>query len=232
VSSDVDSGPAGACYPSTLARMDAGLVPIKSLSRAKERLSSRYDQAQRIEIARALLQDLLALTDSFPELEWWFVTDDDDVAHEVESHGHVVRQESGGLNEGLKLAIEKISAAGAHSVTMIPADAPLAWKGDLQDLLDTGATSDVVLVPSRRDAGTNGLYMSPPDLINPRFGPGSLSAHLAQAETAGVRCSLLELPRLGLDIDDEDDVDDFLDQPRADQTNLGRVLTELAGPRT
>jgi 2-phospho-L-lactate guanylyltransferase len=218
----------GACYPSTLARMDAGLVPIKSLSRAKERLSSRYDQAQRTRIARALLQDVLALTDSFPDLEWWFVTDDVDVVREVESHGRVVRQESGGLNEGLKLAIEQIARAGALSVTVIPADAPLAWKGDLQDLLDTGATSDVVLVPSHRDGGTNGLYLSPPDLIIPRFGPGSLSAHLAQAEGVGVRCSLLELPRLGLDIDDEADVDHFLDQPRADQTNAGRVLAELA----
>lgn len=208
--------------------MDAGLVPIKSLSRAKERLSPRYDQVQRTRIARALLHDVLALTDSFPELEWWFVTDDDDVVGATEGHGRVVRQESGGLNEGLKLAIEQIAAAGAQSVMVIPADAPLAWKGDLQDLLDTGATSDVVLVPARRDGGTNGLFISPPDLIIPRFGPGSLSAHLSQAEAAGLRCSLLELPRLGLDIDDESDIDDFLDQPRADQTNLGRVLVELA----
>ena len=209
--------------------MDAGLVPIKSLSRAKERLSARYDEAQRIRIAEALLRDVLALTDSVPELEWWFVTDDDEVAREATAHGRVVRQESGGLNEGLKLAIQEISASGALSVTVIPADAPLAWRGDLQDLIDTGATSDVVLVPSHRDGGTNGLYLSPPDLIDPSFGPGSLRAHMDQAEGAGVRCALLELPRLGLDIDDEDDADHFLEQARADQTHTGKLLIELNG---
>ena len=207
--------------------MDAGVVPIKSLSRAKERLSSRYDAAQRERIARALMEDALSLTDSFPELQWWFVTDDDEVAGTLEGHGRVVRQQSGGLNEALKLAIEDAIEAEAHSVTVIPGDAPLAWRGDLQDLLDTGGTSEVVLVPSRRDGGTNGMYLSPPDLIVPAFGPGSLTAHLRQAETAGIRCALLELPRLGLDIDDEDDVDHFLEQPRADQTATGKVLIEL-----
>jgi 2-phospho-L-lactate guanylyltransferase len=208
--------------------MDTGLVPIKALSRAKERLSSRYDQAQRTLIARAMLQDVLALTDSFPELTWWFVTDDDEVAREVDDHGHVVRQESGGLNEGLKLAIEKISASGAESLTVIPADAPLTFKGDLQDLLDTGATSDVVLVPSHRNGGTNGLYLSPPDLINPRFGPGSLTAHLAEVEAAGFRCTILALPRLGLDLDEASDIDTFLERPFADKTHTGRLLAELA----
>jgi 2-phospho-L-lactate guanylyltransferase len=210
--------------------MDAGLVPVKALSRAKERLSSRYDEAQRTTIARALLRDVMALTDSFPELEWWFVTDDDEVASEAKDHGRVVRQESGGLNDGLNQAIEEIVAAGAGSLTVIPADAPLTWKGDLQDLLDTGATSDVVLVPSRRDGGTNGLYLSPPDLISPRFGPGSLAAHLAEAEAAGLRCALLALPRLGLDLDDETDIDHFLEQPHADKTNTGKALTEIGEP--
>jgi 2-phospho-L-lactate/phosphoenolpyruvate guanylyltransferase len=207
--------------------MDAGIVPIKALSRAKERLSSRYDAPQRAAIARALMQDALALTDSFPELEWWFVTDDDEVATTCAAHGHVVRQDSGGLNEALKLAIQSVMEAEATSVTIIPGDAPLAWRGDLQDLADTGATSDVVLVPARRDGGTNGLFLSPPDIIDPSFGTGSLSAHLAQAEAAGRRCALLALPRLGLDIDDESDVDHFIEQPRADQTNTGKVLLEI-----
>ena len=208
---------------------DAGIVPIKALARAKERLRTRYDAAQREAIARALMQDALVLTDSFPELEWWFVTDDDEVAKACEGHGRVVRQETGGLNEALKLAIEGAMESEATSVTVIPGDAPLAWRGDLQDLLDTGATSDAVVVPARRDGGTNGLYLSPPDLMVPSFGPGSLSAHLAQAEQGGFRCALLDLPRLGLDIDDADDVDDFLDQPRADQTATGKLLLELRG---
>ena len=195
--------------------MNAGVVPVKHLARAKQRLAPHLSASERTEVARALFEDALALTEQVDFLSWWVVSDDEEVLRTAARRGLGVIEDPGrGLNEALRRAATVAKDSGALSVTVVPADVPLAWRGDIQDLVDTGATSDVVLVPSGRDGGTNALYWSPPDLLQPQFGERSLKAHLSLAERLELRCSLLTLPRLALDIDTIQDVDAFLTQAR------------------
>ena len=187
--------------------MDAGLLPVKRLSEAKGRLAPRFDAAQRLELSRALLADALDRCEATDFLRWWVVTDDPEVSHEATARGfEVVRDPGGGLNGALAQGIGAAVAAGAGSVTVLPVDIPLATADDVRDLVDTGATSDVVLAPARVDGGTNALYLSPPDVIQPSFGPASLRVHIADAEKAKLRCSLLDLPGLALDVDTFEDL--------------------------
>jgi 2-phospho-L-lactate/phosphoenolpyruvate guanylyltransferase len=191
--------------------VDAGLLPVKALGRAKARLAPDFDESQRREIAAALLEDALALCASVELLEWWVVSDDDEVLARASEAGlKTVTDPGGGLNAAVAAGMEEAVAAGAESLSVIPCDVPLAYRGDLVDLLDTGATSDVVLVPSGDDGGTNAMFLAPPDLIEPAFGPGSLQRHIALAERRRYRCSILSLPRLALDVDTPADVDAFL----------------------
>lgn len=191
--------------------MDAGLLPVKALGRAKARLAPDFDESQRREVAAALLEDALALCASVELLEWWVVSDDGEVLARASEAGlRTVADPGGGLNAAVAAGMEEAVAAGAESLTVIPCDVPLAYRGDLVDLLDTGATSDVVLVPSGDDGGTNAMFLAPPDLIEPAFGPGSLRRHIALAERKRYRCSILSLPRLALDVDTPADVDAFL----------------------
>lgn len=193
--------------------MDAALLPVKNLREAKARLAADLDPDERLELARALLDDALALAASAPFFRWWVVSDDHEVLSLARTRGFdALEDPGGGLNPALAAGIEAAAGAGAESVTIVPCDVPLAWKGDLEDLLDTGATSDVVVVPSGDDGGTNALYLSPPGLMPPRFGEGSLKAHIEAAEARRARCSILALDRLGLDIDTIDDVDAFLER--------------------
>ena len=208
--------------------MDAGILPVKSLADAKTRLRATYGEDGRAEIARALLSDALALCAATDLLKWWVVSDDPGVLTTAEeAELATIRDPGPDLNAALRAAIDAATSAGADSVTIVPTDVPLAWRGDIEDVLDTGATSDVVLVPSG-DGGTNCLYLGPPNALEPRFGSGSLAAHLAAAERAGLRCALLNLPRLQLDIDTADDATALLERPRHDETNTGRVLARLA----
>lgn len=209
--------------------MDAGILPVKRIDQAKGRLSSHFDPEQRARIAGALVADALELCTTVEFLRWWVVSDDADVLATAESRGLGSVEDPGeGLNPAVDAAIAVALKEGADSVTVIPCDVPLAFRGDLVDLLDTGATSDVVVVPSERDGGTNGLFMSPPDLLQPNFGPGSLQKHLQTAEHASLRCALLSLPRLSLDIDTVEDVRAYLAKPKHAETNTSRVLDELA----
>ena len=211
--------------------MDAGILPVKRLDQAKQRLSPHLDDETRRRVARALLEDALTLCDAVDFLDWLVVTDDNTVVELVEKKGiRSVRDRGEGLNAAIGLGVAAALAAGAGSITMIPCDVPLAFKGDLVDLLDTGATSDVVVVPSERDGGTNGLYLSPPDLLEPRFGQGSLRRHIEVAEQSSLRCALLSLPRLSLDIDTIEDVREFLGKPAHAPSHTRDLLQELELP--
>lgn len=191
--------------------MDAGLLPVKALGRAKSRLAPAFDDDQRRAVATALLEDALALCTSAEFLEWWVVSEDPEVLERATDAGlRTVTDPGEGLNAAVAAGIAEAVGAGAESLSVIPCDVPLAYRGDLVDLLDTGATSDIVLVPSGGDGGTNALFLSPPGLIEPAFGPGSLQRHIALAEKERYRCSILSLNRLALDVDTPEDVDAFL----------------------
>jgi 2-phospho-L-lactate/phosphoenolpyruvate guanylyltransferase len=208
--------------------MDAGVLPVKPLAEAKTRLGSLFDAPARVAIARALLEDALALCASAPFLEWWVVSRDPEVLSLARRQGFETVSEQGSeLNQAVTQATAVVTEAGAASMTVIPVDVPLAWAGDLQDLLDTGATSDTVVVPAARGGGTNALYLDPPDLIAPRFGPSSLQAYLSAAESGGHRCTILSLPRLALDIDTVADVEAYLARPKPASSATQTVLERL-----
>jgi 2-phospho-L-lactate/phosphoenolpyruvate guanylyltransferase len=207
--------------------MDAGLLPVKRLDRAKGRLSPGMDAGERAGLARALFEDALDLCSSTSWLNWWVVSDDQGVVATAAERGLATIVDRGtGLNEALSSAIEEI-AREARSVTIIPCDVPLAREEDLRDLIDTGATSDVVVVPSDEDGGTNGLFLTPPDLLLPRFGTASLKAHVDAAAERGLRCSILALPRLALDIDTIEDVDAFLARSSRGSSRTRKLLERL-----
>ena len=208
--------------------MDAGLLPVKRLDRAKGRLSGWMDPDERAALALALFEDALDLCSSTPWLHWWVVSDDEEVRKAAATRGfETVEDEGTGLNDALKLAVADIVGHGAESVTVIPSDVPLAYQEDIRDLVDTGETSDIVVVPSDDDGGTNGLFLSPPDLLDPRFGSASLKAHVDAAAERRLRCSILALPRLALDIDTIEDVDAFLERPAYGTSRARELLTKL-----
>jgi 2-phospho-L-lactate guanylyltransferase len=208
--------------------MDAGVLPVKPIAQAKTRLGPLFDAESRVEIARALLEDALALCTSAGFLTWWVITRDPEVLAMARDRELNTIEETGeGLNDAVAQAVAVVTQARATSMTVVPADVPLAWAGDLQDLLDTGATSDTVVVPAAKGGGTNALYLDPPDLITPRFGPSSLQAYLSAAESGGHRCSILSLPRLALDIDTVADVDAYLARPKPAASATQRALERL-----
>lgn len=210
----------------------AALLPVKSPARAKSRLAKELGADATLRVAWALLEDSLRLLASASELDWWVISDDDGVLTRGEEAGIRTFRDAGeGLNEAVAAALPEVSDSGAESILVIPCDVPLAWKGDLEDILDTGETSDVVVVPSGADGGTNALFLTPPGILEPRFGTASLQAHIAAAERAKIRCSVLALPRLALDLDTIDDAKELAARPPT--PNDGRtvlLLREMLSP--
>jgi 2-phospho-L-lactate guanylyltransferase len=210
-----------------MATMNAGILPVKRLSRAKRRLGRDLGDGRREAIARALLDDALGLLAAVDFLDWWVVSDDPEVLERARADGHrAIDDPANGLNAALELALAAVTTQGAISALILPTDVPLATAGDLRDICDTGETSDVVLVPSRRDGGTNALHLRPPDLLAPRFGMGSLEAHVRSAARAKLRCSVVVLPRVALDLDTIEDARELV---RSDEAGRSATAAQLIG---
>jgi 2-phospho-L-lactate/phosphoenolpyruvate guanylyltransferase len=211
--------------------VDAAILPVKNLARAKQRLAPELGALQRREVAGALLEDALDLCEATGFLAWFVVSDDPQVLSAASARGlETLRDPGAGLNPALELGIGHVRARGARSLTVLPVDVPLATAEDLRDILDTGATSDAVVVPSEGDGGSNALYVSPPDLFAPRFGPDSLMAHVRAAEELKVRCAVLPLPRLSLDLDTVEDVRELQQSGAGGRTAevLARLLPQTS----
>lgn len=68
-------------------------------------------------------------------------------------------------------------------------------------------SNKLIISPDRRMSGTNMLIVSPPDLIEFSFGPGSFERHVRQAQSKGSDIEVYQLESLGLDIDLPEDLD-------------------------
>jgi 2-phospho-L-lactate guanylyltransferase (CobY/MobA/RfbA family) len=118
-------------------------------------------------------------------------------------------------------ACKRAIQAGATTALLVPIDVPTAVPGDFERLA-AAARPGVVIVPSADETGTNALARTPPDVIESRFGPGSLQAHLEQARVRGVPAGVLRIPGLMFDIDTPEDVNELL--ARAPECNAARFL--------
>ncbi len=65
---------------------------------------------------------------------------------------------------------------------------------------------EVVIVPDRHGTGTNGLLLTPPDVMTPSFGPNSCERHGELAKAAGARCRIERVASLLLDVDTGEDL--------------------------
>jgi 2-phospho-L-lactate guanylyltransferase len=100
------------------------------------------------------------------------------------------------------------SDLGAAQVLCLAGDCPLVDPVELGTLLGKPRTAEryAVMVADRHGTGTNGLLLSPPDVLQTRYGPDSFARHLALAQEAGVPAEVAEVPSLALDVDTPDDL--------------------------
>jgi len=113
---------------------------------------------------------------------------------------------------------------------VLPGDIPLLRAGDVESVLraapESAGAPFAVLVPSHDRMGTNALLLAPPDILRLRFGYDSFRYHLSEAEARGAAVSVIENPRIALDIDEPADLQQLI--PRLER---GRTHDRLAAMR-
>ena len=185
------------------------IVPVKPLRRGKSRLAGTLNENERTELNRALLQHSLeTLSGVSGVAEVLVVSRDPNALAIAREHGARTVQEDGAphLNTALKRATVVSQVYATQGVLILPADLPLVTREDIQTLLDRAVKPPVVVIaPDRHGKGTNALVIAPAGLIEYDFGENSFQRHCEQAKQAGARLEVVELPSLGLDLDEPED---------------------------
>lgn len=177
------------------------ILPVKTFGRAKQRLTGGF--GDRPGLAAAMVADVLDALAAVPELDELIMVTAQAVSADTDFlivHDPVEAGQSAAAARGIEAALER----GAERVLLVPGDCPALDPREVSALL--ALSGDVVIVPDRHGTGTNALVLSPPDAIEPSFGPDSLARHVAAAEKAGVVHRVEEVRTLALDVDTPDDL--------------------------
>jgi 2-phospho-L-lactate/phosphoenolpyruvate guanylyltransferase len=180
---------------------------MKSFGAAKQRLADSLGEGSRKALAQAMFSDVLSTLRRVPELDEIAVVTADRATQAAAGGERVtVLHDSAqaGQSEAALIGIRHALVAGYDRVLLVPADTPLLQPGEVAGLI--GGRRRLVIVPDRHGTGTNALVLSPPDAIEPAFGPGSFARHMAAAEAADVPHRAEEVPGLALDVDTPGDL--------------------------
>ena len=221
--------------PRTLA-----ILPVKSFGAAKGRLSGMLGSGSRGALAQAMFSDVLASLRRVRTIDSIAVVTADRVA-ESAAVGSKVQvlwdTEESGQSQAATIGVRYAIASGFDRVLLVPGDAPLLDRGEVEGLLartgDLGAA--VAIVPDRHGTGTNALVLTPPDAIAPSFGPGSFERHVGLAREAGLSHTVEQLPSLLLDVDTPEDLSELaarLEQRRGQASMTRGALRQLDRLRT
>ena len=186
------------------------VIPVKPFRIALGRLADALTPKERWQLQHAMLEDVLEACRQSPGVDPLVVTADHEAVRLARREGADVVADYNpprGMNAAVRLGLVRAGMRRAEAALVLPADLPLITSEDLRSLVGaaTGAP-EVVLVPSRDGTGTNALLLTPPGVLEPELGPGSLARHLQQASRRGCPARCIRLPGVALDIDTPDDL--------------------------
>jgi 2-phospho-L-lactate/phosphoenolpyruvate guanylyltransferase len=203
------------------------VVPIKTFEIAKQRLAGALPPGSRESLAQAMCADVLGALRRSRRVDSIAVVTADPTADSLAlGLATVVRDHAqAGQSAAAELGIAHALREGFERVLLVPGDTPLMDPAELDALLDRVAGDGLALaiVGDRHGTGTNALLLSPPDAMQPSFGPESLARHAAAAEAAKLLYRVEDVPSLAHDVDTPEDL-----------AALAALLAEtrLGAPRT
>jgi 2-phospho-L-lactate/phosphoenolpyruvate guanylyltransferase len=213
---------------------------VKRFSEAKQRLGASVGEQRRLELAPAMVADVLvALSERELVHRTIVVTNEEPAASAARALGAIAIEDTAesGQSAAALIGVQRALAEGFQRVLCVPGDCPALDPAELDALLapSPGAPSsaerpEVVIVPDRHGTGTNGLLITPPDAIAPSFGPGSFERHRTLALAAGANLRIERPPSLLLDIDTGSDLSALQDRLSGDPLRAPRTRAALGQP--
>lgn len=183
----------------------AVIVPMKPFVLAKQRLRPAVDEGERVALVRAMLLHVLTTVNASGVGDLRIlVSAGPDVLALASEHGFIpLCEQTPGYNDAVAQAVGWSQTQDATAVLILPADLPHLASANLAGLVELAgnAAQAVVLAPDAAETGTNALFLRPPGLFAPSFGPDSFCRHLSLAGAAGVTAVIYRHANVARDID-------------------------------
>jgi 2-phospho-L-lactate guanylyltransferase len=160
------------------------LIPVKDLTRAKQRLASLMTQEERTRLAWAMLENTFAAAAGARNVDRVAVVTLYAPAIELaRKYGMELIAETEQISESASVDFgsKEAKKRGATAVLRLPIDLPLVTAGDIETILEHDAEEpSIVIVPSRDGAGTNALsFLALADSLDRRDRAASTARRLA-----------------------------------------------------
>lgn len=197
------------------------IVPVNAPQAGKRRLQGILDAAQREELVRAMLDDVLEACRLATRVRSVMLVTPD--ARLASAGCEVLLDPGTGHATALRAALRDPRALPGALIVM--ADCPLIRPETLDAL--AGSPAGVALCPAQ-DGGTNALALRPAGVIEPAFGiPGGASIVIGRARSAGIEPAVLDDTDIALDLDTAEDAASILERGAgtASHAVLKRALT-------
>ena len=185
------------------------VVPSKQFGAAKKRLAALLSEAERVALAEVMLRDVLTALHASEQVSDVVVVSKELAAQRLARvyGAHFVLEEQNDLSLAVAQGGAYAAKASAQAMLMVPGDVPLLSTAEIDRMIEGhGSGPGLTLVPDRDRTGTNGLVVSPVDLITFSYGINSFNLHTEAARAAGAPVRIVELDGLSLDIDTPEDV--------------------------
>ncbi len=189
------------------------LIPVKNLSAAKQRLAAVLDQPARTELAQTMLHDVVAAIAAWPRRPACALVTSDPFALELAQlyDFEIIRDSvNPGETGAIEMATDACVARGIEWTLVVPADIPLIQSGEVEEIFSHAPAEGSVLAAAADGRGTNAAFRRPANLFPLRFGNDSFRPHLAAAQATGKTCVVLQLPSIGVDVDNPEDLQRLL----------------------
>ncbi len=191
------------------------VLPVKRFDTAKQRLADDLGKGTRRALVEAMVTDVLIALRRTTSIDRTLVVTGEP-AVEALAHGYdadaVADPGVESHSEAAMIGMREAVLRGARRVLLVAGDCPALDPAEIDGLLSREiAGPEVIVVPDRHGEGTNALLLTPPDIIEPSFGPGSRRRHLDAAAAAGAAAEVLEITGFAIDVDTLDDLNAIRD---------------------
>ncbi len=189
--------------------MMMAIVPVRSFSQGKTRLSDALSAAERRALIISMFQTVISAAQNAERVDQVLVISKDPLVIEKAEHlGVLSLQESDDddLNSSLTKALDFCLEIHATQALIMHADLPLADSKAIDFFVAHHRLHTITLLPSHDFSGTNMLMLDLPLGIELAFGHDSYAKHQHEASTRQLAIRTVALPCLALDIDINSDL--------------------------
>lgn len=186
------------------------IIPVKSFVLGKTRLAPILPEQLRITLIRSMFEKTIKIIKNLIPTENVIIVSKDPFVldYSIKRKLQVIVEKSNDdINDAIKEVLCQKSFDEDDQFLIIPIDLPLLNTYDLQKLINTeNLGKSIALVPDRHYLGSNLLLSNPINQFETHFGDNSFYNHYQEVLSTNSKIIIKELPYLGVDLDNVEDI--------------------------